>query len=101
MLLTPPHSTDVFLGIMFFIINSIAFVCSYFFILYQPDNPALQHVYTTLVCYGFIQSCIGFTAGIWLARITNNTTTEEARKDTERPVVVEEEMLLMEETDSP
>jgi hypothetical protein len=100
MLLTSPRSIDVFLGIMFLIINSIAFACSYYFILHQPDDPVLQHAYITLVCYGFIQSSIGFTAGVWLARITDITpTTKVETKDPER-AVIEEEMLLMEEGDA-
>ena len=99
MLFTSPRSIDVFLGIMFLIINSIAFACSYYFILHQPDDPVLQRAYITLVCYGFIQSSIGFTAGVWLARITDNPPAKVETKDPER-AVIEEEMLLMEEGDS-
>ena len=45
-----------------------------------------------MVCYGYIQSFIGFIAGLLLARITHVES-----KNTE-PLVDEEVMLLMENT---
>jgi hypothetical protein len=96
MLLTPPRLADLFLGIVFLIINSISFACSYYFILHQPDNPSLQRAYTTMVCYGYIQSSIGFTAGVWLARITDTAAENKATEQSHE----EEEMLLIDEIPS-
>ena len=83
---------DVLLGIAFIIIITGAFACSYFFILHRPDNPTTQHIYLTIVCYGYIQSLLGFVSGLWLSRITQVGADDSDEKH------AEEEMLLIEET---
>ena len=50
MFLALPSLTDMFLGAVFLIVNSLSFVCSYFFIFNRPDEPDLQRAYFTTVC---------------------------------------------------
>ena len=95
MFLALPSLTDMFLGVVFLIINSLSFACSYFFILYRPDEPALQRAYFTTVCYGYLQSCIGFFAGLCLSRITHGVEEMRDVKKAEE----EEAMLTIEGAD--
>jgi hypothetical protein len=92
MLLTPPRLVDLCLGIAFIIINTCLFACSYCFIVQQraQNNPLIQRVYLSTVCYGYVQSILGFIAGLWLARITQVRVSSH-----EEPVASEEEMQLM------
>lgn len=96
MLLTPPRLEHVLLGLAYIKINMTIFACSYYFILYNAsDDPRLQEAKQIIVCYGFLQSLIGFIAGLWLSRITQVV-------DHGKPAVIiisppEEEMRLIEE----
>ena len=91
MLLTPPRSLDISLGVGFIILNSVAYVCSYYFMVCKEDSAHVQHMNFLLVLYGYLQSLIGFTAGIWLARITQVSNTDQIK-----PVILDEEMMLIE-----
>ena len=95
--LTPPRFVDVFLGIAFLVGNVAVFACSYFFILYNAsDDQALKKMKWTMITYGYLQSTIGFIAGLCLARITQQQTEAESTSNSngEQP---EEEMMLITE----
>ncbi len=89
MLLTPPRLVDVLLGLVFLVVNTGVFACSYFLLLHtSSEDPFVQEVKITIVCYGYLQNIIGFIAGLWLARITQAGLGSGEQS--------EEEMLLME-----
>ena len=95
--LTPPRFVDIFLGIAFLVGNVAVFACSYFFILYNAsDDQALKKMKWTMITYGYLQSTIGFIAGLCLARITQQQTEAESTSSSngEQP---EEEMMLITE----
>ena len=82
--LTLPRFVDVFLGIAFLVGNVAVFACSYFFILYNAsDDQALKKMKWTMITYGYLQSTIGFIAGLCLARITQQQPEEEMMLITE------------------
>ena len=92
-----PRFVDVFLGIAFLVGNVAVFACSYFFILYNAsDDQALKKMKWTMITYGYLQSTIGFIAGLCLARITQQQTEAESTSSSngEQP---EEEMMLITE----
>ena len=105
-LLTLPRFVDFFLGIAFLVGNVAVFACSYFFILYNAsDDPALMGMKWTMITYGYLQSTIGFIAGLCLARITQqpqkvtaNSSSSRSGGEGEQP---EEEMMLIIEGGGP
>jgi hypothetical protein len=65
-----PRPIDLCLGAVFLLVDTAAYICSYYMILDQDDDPHTKHSHMMFVLFGYIQSLIGFIAGLWLARIT-------------------------------
>jgi hypothetical protein len=82
---------DLCLGSVFMLVDAATYLCSYYMLVRRDDDPTTRHSYMTFVLYGFLQSLIGFIAGLWLSRIT--TVTEP-----QTPSVTDEEMTLLQKT---
>lgn len=86
MLLTPPRMLDISVGVVFILFDIAMYVFSYYLTLDHADDPKIQHLNLIFIVYGCAQSLIGFTAGLWLARITQVETA----------ALEDEEILLIE-----
>jgi hypothetical protein len=92
MLLTPPRLLDVTLGIAFMLSDAVIFTCSHYILMRKEDTQEIQHTNLLVMFFGFLQSIIGFIAGLWLARITQVNIAEPVKQ-----ADVEEEMMLIDE----
>lgn len=90
MLLSAPRMLDLSLGAAFVLIDTAVFVCSYYMIINKEDDPHAWYSHFIFILYGYVQSLIGFVAGLWLARIT--------QVEVVKPTITEEEMTLIEKT---
>jgi hypothetical protein len=93
LLLTPPRLLDLSLGAFFVILNSVAYVCCYYLLVSNETALHVQHMNFLLVLYGYLQSLLGYTAGIFIARIT-----QMDNKSVEQPLLDEEMMLIQDNT---
>ena len=104
-LLTPPRLLDASLGAAFVVLNSVAYVCSYYFLVSKEDALHIRNMNFLLILYGYLQSLIGFSAGIWLARITQclNHSLGGGHDSNNNPattIILDEEMMLIEHSNT-
>jgi hypothetical protein len=90
MMLTQPRALNLGLGLMFLLIDTATYVCAYYMICHNENTTDAQHWHISFILYGYIQSLIGFAAGLWLARIT-----EQQPDDRIIRVKDEEEQVLL------
>ncbi len=65
-----PRMIDVFIGTAFLLINTAAYICSYYIFAYKDDDPRALHAFFVCMSNGYVQSILGFFSGLAISRIT-------------------------------
>jgi hypothetical protein len=59
---------DVYYFVIFLVLNSLAYMLSYEYILFQIRDSKMAKLHAVVITYGAAQSAIGFLAGYCVAR---------------------------------
>ncbi len=89
MFFTSPFLIDIYLGIAFLIIDTATYIFSFYLIANKTADPQIRYMHFVFIVYGYVQSLLGFVAGLVLARTTERTLYAEVSKEAE-----EEETLI-------